>query len=269
VRKEKAELPNIRSRELGDGLRAAMRDAGLGVRELARRLGWTHPYISHLLSGSRSYTELDLLSVLLVCNVGIDERRRLLQLSRELGSLGWLQQYESGVPEQPRTLIGHERKATDIVEVQLVTVPKLLQAEGYARALIGRDEARVRDRLARQDVFNRSPPPRTVFFLHEVTLRTTVGDMPEQIHHLLRYSVRPSVELRIVPTTAGIRTGAFTLMESAEFEPIVYLEGEVSAVFLERPHQIAAYRRILSALKCSALDREKSREMLTTMAVGR
>jgi transcriptional regulator with XRE-family HTH domain len=268
LRKEKEGLPNIRSRELGSGIRRAMQEAGLGVRELARRLGWSHPYISHLLSGSRKYTELDLLSVLLVCNVGLDERRRLLELSRELGIRGWLQQYDSGVPEQPRTLIDHERKATDIVEVQLVSMPKLLQTEGYARASIGSDESRVRDRLARQVVFTRSPPPRTVFYLHESLLHKEVGDMSEQLHHLLRISVRPSVELRVVPGEAGISTESFTLVESGEFDPVVYLEGEVSAVFLEKAHQIAAYRRVLAALESIALDRAKSRDHVAALAAG-
>jgi transcriptional regulator with XRE-family HTH domain len=228
-------LPTIRSRELGEGLRVAIRGAGLGVRELAHKLGWTHPFVSHLLNGKRSFSDEDLLSLLLVCGVHRDERARLLNLSRESGIRGWLQHYSSGTPEQPRTLIDHERKATDIFEVQWAVLPKLLHAEGYARALLSQGtsaseavEALVGARLGRQAVFTRSPPPRTVFFVHEPALRVLIGGvdvMCDQVHHLLTMSIRRNLELRIIPSAAGhaAQAGSFALMESGEFDPVVYL----------------------------------------------
>jgi transcriptional regulator with XRE-family HTH domain len=271
-------LPTIRSRELGDGVRVAIRAAGLGVREVAHKLGWTHPFVSHVLNGKRSFRDEDLLSVLLVCGVDRDERARLLALSRESGVRGWLQHYSSGTPEQPRTLIEHERKATDIFEVQWAVLPKLLHTEGYARALLsqgtsasGAVEALVGARLGRQAVFTRSPPPRTVFFVHEPVLRAVIGGvdvMCDQVHHLLTMSIRRSLELRIVPSSAGhaAQAGSFSLMESGEFDPVVYLEGAVSVAFLEEPDQITAYRRVLSVLDKSALNRTESQELITALA---
>lgn len=267
--KKKSKLPTVRSRELGDGVRAAITASGMGVRELAHRLGWTHPYVSHLLSGNRSVSDLELLSVLLACNVHRQERERLLELAGELETPGWLQQYEAGVPENPRTLVGHERKATTVSEVRLTAIPKLLQAEGYARA-IGDGEERVRARLARQDVFSDRQGPRRAFYVGESALRTAVGDgsvMSEQLHHLLRLAVRPHVDLRIVP--AGAHSGqswSFVLLEFATFDPVVYLEGEVSAVFLEQAHQIAAYQRILATCASSALSRHDSKARIATLA---
>jgi len=271
-------LPTIRSRELGEGLRAAIREAGLGVREVAHKLGWTHPFMSHVLNGKRRFSDEDLLSVLLACGVHRDERARLLALSRESGIRGWLQHYPSGTPEQPHTLIEHERKATDIVEVRWAVLPKLLHTEGYARALLSQGtsapeavEALAGARLGRQAVFTRSPPPHTVFFVHEPALRALIGGvdvMCDQIHHLLKMSIRRSLELRIIPSSAGhaAQTESFVLMESGEFDPVVYLEGAVSVAFLEEPDQIAAYRRILSALDKSALNRTKSQELITALA---
>jgi transcriptional regulator with XRE-family HTH domain len=271
-------LPTIRSRELGEGLRVAIRGAGLGVRELAHKLGWTHPFVSHLLSGKRSVSDEDLLSLLLVCGVHRDERARLLNLSRESGIRGWLQHYSSGTPEQPHTLIDHERKATDIFDVQWAILPKLLHTEGYARALLSQGtyaseavEELVGARLARQAVFARSPPPRTVFFVHEPVIRALIGGvdvMCDQVHHLLKMSIRRSLELRVIPSSAGhaAQVGSFTLMESREFGPVAYLEGAVSVVFLEEPDQITAYRRVLSALEKSALNRTESQELITILA---
>jgi transcriptional regulator with XRE-family HTH domain len=269
VSKKKSKLPTVRSRELGDGVRAAIAASGMGVRELAHRLGWSHPYISHLLSGNRSVSELELLSVLLACNVHRQERERLLGLAGELETSGWLQQYESGVPENPRTLVGHERKATTVSEVRLTAIPKLLQAEGYARAT-GEGDERVRARLARQDVFIERQGPRRSFYVGESALRTAVGDsvvMSEQLHHLLRLAVRPQVELRIVPAEAHSgQSWSFTLLEFATFDPVVYLEGEVTAVFLEQAHQIAAYRRILTTCAGSALNHNDSKAHIAALA---
>jgi hypothetical protein len=271
-------LPTIRSRELGEGVRAAIRGAGLGVREVAHKLGWTHPFVSHVLTGNRSFSDEDLLSVLLACGVHRDERARLLTLSRESGIRGWLQHYPSGTPEQSRTLIDHERKATDIVDVQWAVLPKLLHTEGYARALLsqgtsasGDVEALVEARLGRQALFTRSPPPRTVFFVHEPAVRASIGGvdvMCDQVHHLLKMSIRRNLELRIIPSSAAqaAQTGSFALMESGAFDPVVYLEGAVSAVFLEEPDQITAYRQILSTLDKSALNRTESQELITALA---
>jgi hypothetical protein len=275
VRIKKATLPTVRSRELGNGLRAAMAATGLGVRELTHQLGWTHPYLSHLLSGVRYARETDLLSVLLACNVHRAERERLLRLAAELHRQGWLQQYDTDLPEAPRTLVDHERKAREVSDVQLLVLPKLLQTQAYAHAVLGArkdTEARIQARVARQEIFDQDPRPRMTFFLHESALRATAGDretMSGQLHHLLKMSVRPSLELRVIPSALGVHAGhagSFTLMEFAKHEPVVYLESEVSAVFLEQQHQIAAYRRILDSLTKAALGQGESKRFIATLA---
>ena len=37
-------------------------------------------------------------------------------------------------------------------------------------------------------------------------------------------------------------------MEFAEFKPVAYLDSETACLFLEKPEEIAAHRRILGAL---------------------
>ena len=49
--------------------------------------------------------------------------------------------------------------------------------------------------------------------------------MSDQLHHLLRMSVRSYLTLQVVPAALGAytaMTGAFTLMEFAEFKPVAY-----------------------------------------------
>ena len=80
--------PTIRSRELGDGLRQAMEQAGLTGKQAAQTLGWSPSFVSMLLSGKRGASEVDIAALLGVCRVKGPERDRLLALCREQDTPG-------------------------------------------------------------------------------------------------------------------------------------------------------------------------------------
>jgi transcriptional regulator with XRE-family HTH domain len=271
--------PTIRSRELGEGLRRAMERAGLDQKGAAEKLGWSQSRVSRLLSGKRGGTEVDVSAFLAVVEVTGAERERLLRLCREQNTPGWLQQHGSRLPQQLRTLIDHENKAVTIDEFEPTLVPGLLQTTDYARALIRAStmppeeiEDRVAARLGRQSLFGRERPARFSFFIHEFVLHLPVGGpavMAEQLQHLLRKATRPYLSLRVVPAALGghaAAAGAFRLMEFAEFRPVVYLESETTSLFLEKPEEIAAHRRILGLLAQTALGERESRELIATVA---
>jgi len=272
--------PTIRSRELGEGLRRAMEHAGLTGKEAAKLLDWSPSWVSRLLSGKRHATAVHVSAFLAVCRVTGVERDRLLALCEEQHTPGWFQQHGSRLPQQLLTLIDHENKAIAISEFQEPGMPGLLQTGDYTRALLSRSgnvpadevDARVAARLARQSLFSREHPPRFTFYLHEFVLRLPVGGavvMSDQLHHLLRMSVRPYLTLRVVPAALGAHAGmagAFTLMEFTDFRPVVYLESITSSLFLEKPVEIDAYRLILEALAETALGEGESRELIATLA---
>jgi transcriptional regulator with XRE-family HTH domain len=260
--------PTMRSRELGEGLRRAMEAAGLTGVEAARRLDWSPSRVSRMLSGTRGTTEVDVAMFLTVCGVRGRERKRLLAVCQDQGVPGWLQEYGDRLPKQLVTLLDHEDKAHGITDFEATWVPGLLQTPDYARALISRVvtvpkvevEERVAARLARQELFSRGTGARFAFFLHETA---------DQLHHLLRMSVRPPVTIRVIPAALGGHAavnGSFRLMEFPEFHPVVYLEGETTALFLEKREQVGTYRRILGALAEVALDEGHSRDLIATVA---
>ncbi|WP_232376523.1 Scr1 family TA system antitoxin-like transcriptional regulator [Amycolatopsis aidingensis] len=162
--------PTIRSRELGEGLRAALLRAGLNQKQVAAKLDWSEGRVSKLLSGKRGGTEMDIVSFLAICGVTGRERERLLKLCRERDTPGWLQQHGSRLPEQLRTLIDHEEQAVSIASFQPTIVPGLLRTGDYARALIvetgnvpsGEIEERVGALLERRCQLPKWPP--TVFW---------------------------------------------------------------------------------------------------------
>ncbi|MBA2473016.1 MAG: XRE family transcriptional regulator [Pseudonocardiales bacterium] len=274
--------PTIRSRELGEGLHRAMRQAGLDQKAAAQKLGWSQSRVSRLLSGKRGGTEVDVSAFLAIVEVTGTERDRLLGICREQNIPGWLQQHGTRLPQQLRTLIDHENKAVTIDHFEATLVPGLLQTTDYARALIrqagttpaGEIEDRVAARLGRQSLFGRERPVRFTFFIHEFVLRLPVGGpavMVEQLEHLLRRATRPYLTLRVVPAALGGHAainGSFELMEFADFRPVAYLESETSSLFLEKPEEIAAYRRILGLLAETALSEGQSAELIATLATG-
>jgi transcriptional regulator with XRE-family HTH domain len=272
--------PTMRSRELGEGLRQVMQNAGLTGKEAARLLDVSPSFVSMLLSGKRNASEVDVAAFLGVCRAKGPGRDRLLALCREQDTPGWFQQHGSRLPKQLVTLIDYENKAVIINAFEAVGVPGLLQTGEYARAVISRivnvpaDEVgdRVAARLARQGLFSQERPAAFTFYLHESVLRLPVGGpavMAEQLRQLHRMSKRPYLNLRVVPIVLGAHAataGTFRLMEFAEFRPVVYLESETSSVFLERAVEIQAYRNILASLADTALTEGQSRKLIAALA---
>lgn len=273
--------PTIRSRELGKGLREAMNNAGYHASEMARRLDWSPSRVSRILSGKRGGSTPDVIAFLAVCGIRGEEKERLLNLAQDQDRESWFQQHGSILPAQLRTLIDHENKATRISQFEFNLIPGLLQTGDYARMLM--EEAgtvpeeeiddRVEARLGRQKLLSRRPPLTLAFYLHEFAFRLPIGGrevMSDQLHHLLRMAVRPTITLRVITAAQGAHAainGSFELMEFDKIKPVAYLESETSSVFLERPIEIRAYQSILSSLDVSALPEGQSREFIANLAV--
>lgn len=142
-----------------------------------------------------------------------------------------------------------------------------------AAATIPADEVAVRTkaRLMRQDVFDRKYGAKFLFFVDEYVVRRTGAGrdiMSSQVHHLLSLSVRPNIEIRVIPDGVGFHAGIrpFKLMEFSEINPVVHVESETSVLFLEREDTIAGYRKIVADLSRIALDEGRSRAWLADLA---
>jgi hypothetical protein len=230
----------VRSRELGEGLRLAMDRAKLTGKRAAELIGWSETKMSRVLSGQITVTEIDVAAFLGLCAVRGPERERLLRLAREQDHRGWLQ------PEL-KTLVDHENKALKITDFHDLLITGLLQTNDYMRALFERSavvpadgiESRVAARMSRQALFNCDRRLQFTFYMHESALRLPTGDsavMSDQLHHLLRMGVRNYVSIRVIPIAFGAHAGSAgscTLMEFAEFRPVVYVEEATTAHFLE------------------------------------
>ncbi|GGX39277.1 helix-turn-helix domain-containing protein [Streptomyces chryseus] len=133
-----------------------------------------------------------------------------------------------------------EAEAVELHVYATKAVPGLLQSEEYARAVFTMwrpllpeeviDE-RVMARLARQEIFARTPQPTISFVIEESVLRRPLGGravMRGQLEHVLLYGHRRNVEIQLLPTAleehAGLE-GPFTLIETRDGRRIAYVEG--------------------------------------------
>lgn len=268
-------ISTVRGREFGAGVRAALDRTGMSHRAVAKLLGWDHQKLSDLLHGKGGVTEVELSRLLGVSRTPPEECAHLHELFRVALEKGWWQLHDGTLPIQVRTLIEHEDAATELIFWSLSMIPGLLQTPAYTRALTsiwptvptGEVEPRVAARLARQEILERRRL--FTFLIHENVLRAlpaTDQMMADQLHHLLRISVRPYITLRVVPIAIGLHAGlvgSFQLMKFAKIPPVVYIESMNSGLFLEDKGSVDIHTKLLQSLDGVALDGEQSRRWIT------
>ena len=270
----------VRARGLGAD-RRELRDAKkLTTREVAKHLGWSASTVSRTENGMRNISSEDVAALLVLYGVTGKERDRLLTLARESDQPGWWETQHPGLPSQLTALIGFESQATQIVDVELILVPGLLQTAEYARAMLNaasvpglQAETRVATRLGRQALLSRPNPPEYLAIVDESVLRRPVGGkavMAEQIRHMCRAAERPNVTLQVIPYDLGAHaglSGSYVLLEFAKARTIVHLEHKRSSLFLDEPDDIAPFVATVDTLRNVALDPVRSIEFLKSLTV--
>lgn len=265
----------VRGREFGEGLRAAIAEAGFTGRGVAEVLGWQEAKLSDLVNGKGGTDEFELALLLGALRTQPAERDHLQDLFPDVHVKGWWQQHGARLPIHPRTLVAHLSASKTLISWQTHVIPTALRTTDYQRAVIAASsavpeieiESRVLAGLGLQKVALRRGLEST-FYVHEVALRLVVGGQAvhaEQVHHLLRMSVRPNVTLRILLSAVGAHagmSGPFTYMAFPRYNPLVCLENENSILFVEEAAAVAGYKRVADALDEAALGVDESRELL-------
>src|SRR5699024_2733367 len=147
-------------------------DVGVGVRELARRIGTSHGWVTRTEAGDRPISVDDVTSILAALGIASSERERLVEMAREVDEPNWLRPGIPGVREELVTLIEYERTANHIVEAAPLLIPGILQTSDYARAIMaglpaGEREAKIGMRAGRRDVLTKSRAPAFETFILE------------------------------------------------------------------------------------------------------
>lgn len=264
-----------KARALGAELRQARERAGLGLRELARRLEMSHSVLSRIESGERPPRPEDVASILTALGVNGAAQESVLDLSRDTGGSHWL---SVGMPEQEMqlaALLDFERTASHIIDVSPLLVPGLLQTSDYVRAIMtaaGRPshevEMRSAVRLGRREALRRENPARLTAYIGEPALRQRIANadaMREQFRFILEMAEKPHVTVRILPAVSGWHPGlegAFSLLEFTAAPPIVHLETRRSGLFLGEGADVDAYRTAVDKVREAAMSPADSTRLI-------
>ncbi|MFF1406635.1 helix-turn-helix domain-containing protein [Streptomyces sp. NPDC058294] len=174
-------------------------------------------------------------------------------------------------------LVDHEQEAVSILSYQTQMVPGLLQTREYCLAAfdsrypaLGSETAEqwVNARMDRQLIWQRDRPPVGHFVLEESVLRRDVGGpevMRAQIRQILEYTAPIHMSVQIMPMNrmphAGL-AGPMTLLETPEFERLVYLEVQRASFLIDDPDEVSDYHLKYGMLRSQALSPDESVRLL-------
>jgi transcriptional regulator with XRE-family HTH domain len=261
-------------RELGNELRRLRGDRR--AVDVATALGWSESKLSRIETAHTGITEDDLDRLLTAYGVRVEDRDRLRELSRRGRARAWWTPYRSSVPDPYDEYLTLEAEAVRISEWEAQVVPGLLQTTEYARAVIevgadvedpGTLQRRLALRMARQAVLTREPPPSMQIIVDEAVLHREVGGpdvLRRQLDRLVEDSLRPGLELLVLPFSAGAHAGQTESFMVLEFEagsraPVVHIEGLTGGLFRVKTSEVEVYQDALDDLRERALSAEESR----------
>lgn len=277
--------PTLRRRELGTRLRTMRLAHGLTVEQVAEELLCSPSKVSRMETGQRAATGRDVRDLCRIYGVLDDaEVALLMDMAREGKQQAWWQPYEL---EYFATYVGLEQAATSLSYYMSAVVPGLLQTADYARAIIAgglpsefnpsefnveRRDDLIDVKLRRQQVLTRDPPLRISVVLDEAVLHRVVGGpavMAAQLRHLVEMSAMPNVAVQVIPFAAGAHPAMDDLFTILDFQdvapPLVYIEGLMGWLYIEREHEVARYRRIFEHLRSIALSPQETTELIAVL----
>jgi hypothetical protein len=203
------------------------------------------------------------------------ERARLTRLAAEGKQQSWWQSYELG---SFATYTGLEESAVAIRTYQSSTIPGLLQIPKYVRVMSDvlvpevpgeRADALVEVKIRRQGRLSGEHPLTLRIVLDEAVLHRAVGGpmvMADQLDHVLAVAENANITVQVIPFSRGAHSAmdsTFSILDFAESVPsVVYVEGLVGWIYLERPSDVERYEQVFEKLKASALDPKESAELI-------
>jgi transcriptional regulator with XRE-family HTH domain len=241
---------------------------GLTVEDVARELLCSPTKISRAETGARRATLRDVRDLCKIYGVDEETSAELMELAKEARQPGWWTKYDD---LKIATYIGMEQAATAITFFGMYYVPALLQTEDYARAVIKGIAPKIEEdvlgqrveaRMMRQQLLKAPKPPKYRALIDEAVLHRRVGGpavMKTQLDKILSFMREEKAAVQVIPYEVGAYGAVdsnFVYLEFAgtKLPDLVYVEGLVSQLYLERPDELVRYREALDYLRDEALN---------------
>jgi transcriptional regulator with XRE-family HTH domain len=285
--------PTLRRRELGVRLRAMRLEHALTVEQVAEQLLCSPSKVSRMETGQRGATPRDVRDL---CRIyGITDQAevaRLMNLAREGRQQAWWQPYDL---DYFATYVDLEQAAVRLSYYHSTVIPGLLQTVDYARAMFAgalstensedhhaghpqmkytpeRRDQLIDVRVKPQELLTRDPVPDLVIVLDEAVLHRAVGGpavMGVQLLRLVEASAMPNMTLQVIPFGTGAHPAMdniFTILEFGQAAPsVVYVEGLMGWLYLEREQEVSRYKQVLEHLCSIALSPQETIDLIIEM----
>ncbi|MWA11417.1 helix-turn-helix domain-containing protein [Streptomyces sp. BA2] len=235
--------------------------AGLRVAEFGEAIGYGEDLIRKIERGARIPRPEYLDKVDEVLNAG----GLVSAMKKEMR--------EARYPKKVRELAKLEERAVEVALYSNHNIHGLLQAEEYARALLGtwrpslsesELERALAARMARRSIFERSPAPDLSFVQEEVTLRRPIGGrmvLHRQLERLLELGQLRNVEIQVMPTDHDGHPGTAGLIEVLKFgdgAAVGRSEGAFNSRPVTEPKQLRILELRYGIIRAEALSPRES-----------
>ncbi len=271
-----------RRMQLGSQLRRLREASGVSREDAGYSIRGSESKISRMELGRVGFKQRDVADLLTLYGVDDeDERAALLDLVGETNTPAWWHGYSDVVPPWFQTYLGLEESARLIRSYEVQFIHGLLQTEDYARAviLLGNPAAspeeidrRVAVRLRRQRLLLGDDGPELVLIVDEAALRRPCGGpevMRSQLHRLIELAGLPRLTLQVMPLGSGglaAQSGAFSVLgfPGPDLHDLVYLEQFTTALYLDKPAEVAEYVAAMERLRAESLPPDRTLALLNS-----
>ena len=278
--------PTVRRRRLAAELRGIRESKGKSGDTVAAALKWSPSKISRYERARTGLRPREVERLLDYYEITGPRRALLLGLAEDAAQKGWWEEFTDSLSEDYKQFIGLEHEATAMAIWHVDVVTGLLQAEEYARHIIGsysRVEPvapgmigrLVRVRMRRQQVLDRDGLQLSVV-LDESVLKRRIGDeavMYDQLQRLVKEADRPNLTLQVLPLDAqhvvfGESFVIFGFGQDADamLQDVVSTEHLRSGFTLEGERDTYLHRIAFQMLSEAALDPVASRKLILETA---
>ncbi|MCC8244027.1 helix-turn-helix domain-containing protein [Saccharothrix luteola] len=254
-------------------------EAGLSLTQLAETTGIGRPKLGHMETGRSVQYPADIRKVLKACQVDKEHIDRIVQLTTRVDEASWLGAWSDVMSDWLRTFAGLEALAQREFVFEPILLPGLLQTEDYARELTNaairvrpdHAERLVEFRLQRSRQLFKNNPLQLHAIFNEQALRLRVGSrevLNDQYRHLLKMAELPNITLQVVRAEAGPHSavnGQFVLLDFRDARPIVYVELQDAAVFVDDSVRVRTYTLSTQSLERVALSPGESATLIESL----
>lgn len=276
--------PTVGRIQLARELKRLRTAAKMTLAEAGRAIDVSAATLHRIESGAKIPAPRDVRDLCILFGASRPETAELMELAVSARQGAWWESIPVG-GDKATTYVGLEAAASEILAYEGMRIPGLLQTPDYIHEYmvrVGRStpagkslsesdiQSTIEARLKRQQDLLESSTTKIRVILDEAALRRPVGT-PEvfsrQIEHLATVSRRRTVDLRVIPFSAGAHPGmdgVFSLLKLAQagLPDTVFIEGLVGALFLDDPDDVSRYESIFASLRRAALTQQESRVYL-------